>query len=212
MRVPVRPVAARMVGRWFLEQFKDHPNLRSELPTDQVDFLCSLAVRTGTYVEKGRPFFERFVLRWGEAIARWDINLCWQFRPAQGVLDTPEAALAELVEDMRTALARTPGRQTKVYPVLAYEANERAKKGKLRNAAGVSAASAREAASSSIGVSQGAMSKAVKRGREIAEVIEALKGLCPEGAEFTFALVNDRGEGPHDIVLAAVMSACKKPG
>lgn len=105
MRVPVRPVAARMVGRWFLEQFKDHPNLRSELPTDQVDFLCSLAVRTGTYVEKGRPFFERFVLRWGAAIARWDINLCWQFRPAQGVLDTPEAALAELVEDMRTALA-----------------------------------------------------------------------------------------------------------
>lgn len=212
MRVPVRPVATRMVGRWFLEQFKEHPNLRSELPKDQVDFLCSLAVRTGAYVEKGRPFFEQFVARWGAAIALWDMNLCFQFRPAQGTPDSPEAALAELVEDVRTALARKPGRQTKVYPILAYEANERAKGDRLRNAAGVSVASARETASHDIGVSQGAMSKAVKRGREIAQVIEALKGLCPQGTEFPFALVNDRGEGPPDVVLAAMITTCKKPG
>ncbi|WP_079434207.1 hypothetical protein [Zoogloea sp. LCSB751] len=212
MRVQVRSVAVKMVGQWFLEQLQEQPSLRGELPADQVEFLCSMAVRSGGYVEKGRPFFERFVVRWGGAIAIWNPGLCFQIRPALGVPPTPEAALAEIVEDIRTALQRKPGRQVKVYPVLAYEANERAKKSRKRNAAGISSAFSREAASDEIGVSLGAMPKAVKRGREIAEVVQGMKALFPPGTEFPFALVNDRGEGPPDIVLAAQVRERKSLG
>lgn len=209
MRVQLRTEAMRVVGKWFLEQLQESPNIRGELPVDQVDFLCSLAVRSGSYVEKGRPFFERFVARWGGAIALWDISLCLQFRPAFGVPSSPEAALAEIVEDMRMGLARKRGRQNKVYPVLAYEANVRAKATRQRSTAGVSAPWSRELAAEEIGVSRGAMSKAIKRGREIAEVIDAMKGVFPPTTEFPFALVNDPGEGAPQVVLAAVVKHCK---
>lgn len=210
VRVKLRIETMRLAGAWFLGQLDTHPHLRQRFRTDTLEFMSSLAIRSGGEIKIDRNFALRFNEGWRTIFRRMAPHLCLQIRPYPAPASSGEDAIAEIVCDIGAALRRPRGREP-IDPLEAFDINERHKRTRCRSTAGAGGDEyAHELTGRDLGLSsKGAVSEAIRKGRKcVAEINQALCSL-PPGATHLLTLTDPHAE-PLQGVSVFLVPGCKQ--
>lgn len=191
VRVKLRAETMRLAGAWFLATLEEHPHLRQRFRSETLDFMTSLATRSGGEVKIDRAFAERFVCGWTVTFRSTAPHLLLQVRPYLATAPTFYEAIAEIVADVGAALRRRRGREP-IDPIEAYEANERNKRNRRRSASGAGGCDyAHELAAAELGFkSKTAICEAITKGKKCVAAINQALGDLPPGSEHLFTLTD----------------------
>ncbi len=212
VKVTIRVEAMRLAGAWVEEELARIPTLARRFHPDTLKFLRKLSKRSSPRIEVDRGFAERFVAGWRVIfqdvapvllLREVDANTRRMPEDAPLPIDGPHA-MAEVVLDIQAALTRPRGRQHRVDPVEAFEANESHKRQRQRDLRG--AISAHERAAEELGVSKNTLTTAVKPGRETRQEEAQKLAQLPPGAVPLFHLLDYNAPAGDRIKVSVVAS------